>query len=135
MELLALFAFAFMVFVYLMYRLHPSFSKHSHKRLTLAEKEALKAKRREEFHKIVEQHCALRNTMNKGLKVSDYTMEQMIEMYNENTKEETIRLAITQLGMTREEAIEKGFIHGSTQVAIELRCRKESERLGREITA
>lgn len=134
LRVLAVIAFVFMVFVYFMYRLHPSFSKHSHKRLTPEEKEVLRAKRREEFHKIAEKHCALRNVMNKGLKVSDFTMDQMIEMYNEDMKEETIQLAIKQLGMTREEAIEKEFIHGSSQVFFEAERRRESKRLGREIS-
>lgn len=99
------------------------------------EKEALRERRREEFYKIAEQHVAIRNAMDKGLKISDLTMWQMIEMYNEDRKEETIQAAIKELGMTREEAIEKGFIYGLTQVAIESRCRKESKKLGREITA
>lgn len=126
---------AIIAFVYLMYRLHPIFSKYSQKRLTPEEKEALRARRHEEFHKIAEKHAAVRNAMNKGLKVSDFTMEQVVETYKEDRKEETIQAAIKELGMTREEAIEKGFIHGLTQVVVELRCREESKRLGREITA
>ncbi len=98
------------------------------------EKEALRAMRREEFGKIIEKHIAIRHAMDKGLKVSNYTMEQMIGMYLEDTKEETIRLAIKELGMTREEAIEQGYIHGSTQVSFEVERREESKRLGKEIT-
>ena len=115
------------------YKISYKINRKRRKKLTPEEKEALRSKRREEFLKIATQHCALRNTMDKGLKVSYFTMDQMIEMYKEDIKEETIQMAIRRLGMTREEAIEKGFIHGSTQVSFEAERRRESKKLGREI--
>ncbi|MBI2065342.1 MAG: hypothetical protein HYT62_04830 [Candidatus Yanofskybacteria bacterium] len=115
------------------YKISYKINRKRRKKLTPEEKEALRSKRREEFLKIATQHCALRNTMDRGLKVSDFTMDQMIEMYKEDTKEETIQMAVKHLGMTREEAIEKGFVHGSTQVSFEVERRRESKKLGREI--
>jgi len=129
---LAVLVFTFLILVPFLNNINGK-NKKRRKKLSSEEKEALQAKRREQFIKIAEKHCALRNAMNKGLKVSDFTMDQMIEMYKEDTKEETIQLAVKQLGMTREEAIEKEFIHGSTQVSFEAERRRESKRLGREI--
>lgn len=83
----------------------------------------------------IEKQVALRRALDKGLDPKHYTIEQLVEQYNEAKKEEGIEAAMKEFSITREEAIVQGFDKGGqTHVHLESRVRKESKRLGREIS-
>ncbi len=90
---------------------------------------------REEWYRVVEKRVALRHALDKGMDPKQYTIEQLIEQYDEYVKEEGIEAAMKEFGITREEAIAQGFDKGgSLHVHLESRQRKEGEKLGREIS-
>lgn len=92
-------------------------------------------KERGQRFRIIEKQVALRHALRKGFDPKQYEIEQLIEQYKEDIKEEGLQAAMKEFGITREEAISQGFDRGGrVYVAAESRRRGKIQELGREIS-
>jgi hypothetical protein len=118
-----------LVHFYLLYNFGQKSKKQSPEEIRL-----LRDRKRKDRLEVFRKQVALRHAMDKGLNVNSLTIEQMIEIYRNDAREEGIAAAIKKLGLTRAEAIEQDYVHGSAQVYAEVSRRRRSKEVGREVT-
>jgi len=95
----------------------------------------LEEKKREKRMSAIRNQVALRRALDKGIDPNSYTIEQLVEQYEEDTAEEGINTAVKEFGIDRGEAISQGFDKGgSLFVHLEAKRRKRSKKLGREVS-
>lgn len=82
----------------------------------------------------IENQVALRHALDKGVDPNSYTIEQLVEQYKADNREECIQEAMKQFNLNMAEAIKQGFDKSSkTFIHIEANRRKASKKLGRDI--